>query len=195
MSDESPAYWAAAAESFDDAADHGLRDPAVREAWRQLLIRALPAPKARIADLGCGTGAVALLLAEIGHEADGLDFSDGMLERARAKSAGRAGVRFHLGDAADPQLPRESFDAVIVRHVLWALPDRTAALRNWLELLRPDGRLVLIEGLWHTGAGIAAVAVLAILDELGREAELTTLSDPAFWGGEIADERYMIVSG
>jgi len=63
-----------------------------------------------------------------------------------------------------------------------------------LELLRPDN-LVLIEGLWHTGAGIAAVAVLAILDELGREAELTTLSDPAFWGGEIADERYMIVSG
>ena len=57
------ATWDAQADAFDQPADHGLRDPAVRQAWRELLVSHLPEPPARVADLGCGTGTLSVLLA------------------------------------------------------------------------------------------------------------------------------------
>ena len=39
-----------------------------------------------------------------------------------------------------------TYDVVLSRHVLWALPDPVEALRRWSALLRPEGRLVLVEG-------------------------------------------------
>ena len=67
--------WDREAETFDAAADHGLSDPACRAAWRSLLLEHLPPAPARVADLGCGTGTLALLLAEEGYEVTGVDFS------------------------------------------------------------------------------------------------------------------------
>src|SRR5687768_4542510 len=58
--------WDREAQTFDEAADHGLADPDCREAWRSLLLEHLPPAPARVADLGCGTGTLALLLAEVG---------------------------------------------------------------------------------------------------------------------------------
>lgn len=62
--------------------------------------------------------------------------------------------------------PAGSADVVLCRHVLWALPDPAAVLRRWVDPLRPGGRLVLIEGRWHTDAGIAAEAAVALVDSL-----------------------------
>ena len=59
--------WDAQAEHFDEEADHGLSDPRVRAAWRDLLRAALPTPPALIADLGCGTGTISRLLTEQGY--------------------------------------------------------------------------------------------------------------------------------
>src|SRR6185503_11553456 len=50
------ALWDGAAAGFDEAADHGLRDPAVRAAWRALLANLLPPAPAAVLDMGCGTG-------------------------------------------------------------------------------------------------------------------------------------------
>ena len=53
MKAEDPvAVWDAEADAFDEPADHGLRDPSVRQQWRELLLGRLPAPPARVADLG-----------------------------------------------------------------------------------------------------------------------------------------------
>jgi ubiquinone/menaquinone biosynthesis C-methylase UbiE len=94
------AAWDAEAATFDDEPDHGLRDPEVRRAWRALLAGALPPAPARVADLGCGTGSLAVLLAEEGHAVHGVDVSPAMVDRARAKAAA-AGVEVTLarGDA------------------------------------------------------------------------------------------------
>jgi ubiquinone/menaquinone biosynthesis C-methylase UbiE len=188
-------HWEEQAETFDDAPDHGLRDPATRRAWAALLMPLMPPAPARIADLGCGTGSLAVLLAEAGHDVAGVDLAVGMVQRARTKaSIANVSAEFVVGDAGEPPWPTQSFDVVLARHVLWALDDPGRALDRWLELLRPEGRLVLVEGLWWTDAGLPARHVVRLLRDRGQEAEVTQLDDPALWGGPIDDERYLLVS-
>lgn len=189
----SPTAWDAEAESFDDEPDHGLRDPVVREAWRALLRSVLPGAPARVADLGCGTGTLALLLAEEGYAVDGVDFSPEMVRRAVAKAAGTTGVTFVVADAAEPPLTPATYDVVLCRHVLWALPDPAAALARWRGLLAPGGRIVLVEGSWSTGAGLTADETVALVEGAGLRAELRRLPEAGYWGHEITDERYLVV--
>lgn len=192
-SPEAIAGWDAEAPAYDEAADHGLHDPAVRAAWRTLLRGLLPPAPARVADLGCGTGTLALLLAEDGYAVDGVDFSPAMLERARAKTSGAAGVTVVEGDAFEPPLRPGQYDVVLSRHVLWAMPDPAVAVRRWCDLLVPGGRLVLVEGRWSTGAGLPATETVALVRDAGLEPGLTHLDDPAYWGRAVPDERYVVV--
>lgn len=186
--------WDAEAATYDEAADHGLADPDVREAWRRLLLAAIPPPPARVAELGCGTGTLALLLAEEGYRVDGLDFAPEMVARARAKLSGFAEVTVQQGDAFEPALPGAKYDVVLSRHVLWAMPDPAVALQRWVRLLAPGGRLVLVEGSWSTGAGLTAAQTVNLVAGVGFEPELTLLDDPALWGGPTSDERYLVTA-
>jgi ubiquinone/menaquinone biosynthesis C-methylase UbiE len=189
--------WDAEAASFDEAADHGLRDPAVRAAWRELLLPLLPEPPARVADLGSGTGTLSVLLAEEGYSVDGVDFSPEMVRLAREKIADHPAadrIGFVEADAATPPLEAGTYDVVLCRHVLWALPDQVEVLRRWSALLAPGGRLVLVEGSWATGAGLTAEQTVALVEAAGRRAEPRRLPEAAYWGREIDDERYVVVS-
>lgn len=188
------ATWDAQADAFDQPADHGLRDPAVRQAWRELLVSHLPEPPARIADLGCGTGTLSVLLAEAGYEVDGLDFSSRMVELAQRKADGIAGARFLQANAFDPPLAQASYDVVLCRHVLWAMPNPAVALTRWLRLLTPDGRLILVEGRWSDGSGLSAEQTVGLVESTGRAASLVRLTDPAYWGRSISDDRYLVTS-
>ncbi|MEV0601443.1 methyltransferase domain-containing protein [Streptomyces sp. NPDC050315] len=195
-------YWNSAAERFDDEPDHGLRDPAVRAAWGDRLRDWLPAGPSDVLDLGCGTGSLALLAAEQGHRVTGIDRSPRMVDKARAKfAAARFGDRtpagrLMVGDAAEPPVGERQFDVVLVRHLLWALPDPEAALRRWIRLLRPGGRLVLIEGRWGESdpIGITAAELERLAAPLARRTHLERLAgDPVLWGREVRDERYAMV--
>jgi SAM-dependent methyltransferase len=185
--------WDAQAATFDNEPDHGLRDPLVRDAWRSLLRSVLPPIPALVADLGCGTGTLSLLLAEDGYAVDGIDFSPEMVRRATSKAGSFPGTSFVVGDAGDPRLEDGAYDVVLSRHVLWALPDPAAAVARWARLLTPDGRLALIEGAWSTGGGLPAPRTLELVAEAGLEPEHRPLDDPAYWGRPIDDERYLVV--
>lgn len=188
-------YWDAQAATFDEQPDHGLRDPDVRAAWRDLLLPLMPPAPASVVDLGCGTGSLAVLLAEAGHAVRGVDLSARMVAAAREK-ARTAGVRaeFEQGDAADPRCAHASCDVVLARHVLWALPHPAAAVARWVALLRPGGRLVFVEGRWFTGAGLTATECQALVLTHRRQATVRRLDDPALWGSPIDDERYLLLS-
>lgn len=190
---ETRAAWDAEAATFDDEPDHGLADPVTRAAWRDLLLEHLPPAPARVADLGCGTGTLSVLLAEHGYDVSGVDLSPAMVARAEVKAAGLPAT-FAVGDASDPDLAPGTFDVVLSRHVLWALPDPAASLARWVDLLAPGGRLVLVEGRWATGAGLTAAATEALVRATGRATALLHLPEPVFWGKEIDDERYLVVS-
>jgi ubiquinone/menaquinone biosynthesis C-methylase UbiE len=91
MTDAVRRYWDSQARNFDVEADHGLADPTVRQAWEDLLLPLMPMPGCDVADLGCGTGSLSLLLGEAGHQVWGVDLSGQMVARARTKLA-NAGV-------------------------------------------------------------------------------------------------------
>lgn len=205
-----PDYWDAAALDFDREPDHGLRKPRVRAAWSRCLADWLPAAPADVLDLGCGTGSLALLALGAGHRVVGVDLSPSMVERARAKSAGLP-AEFVVGDAAEPAVGDRRFDVVMARHLLWTLTDPHAALRRWVDLTRPGGRLVLVEGRWCPAGAVAPYArgaetmpwaggvrgedLVAALDPLVARLELVCLSEDAdLWGREVDDERYAVVA-
>lgn len=188
--------WDAEAPTFDEAADHGLRDPAVRAVWRSLLLEHLPPAPARVADLGCGTGTLSVLLAESGYRVDGLDLSPAMVALAEEKAAADPGhpVTFRVGDASDPDLVQGSYDVVLSRHVLWALPDPAAGLARWVRLLAPGGRLLLVEGSWSTGAGLTAEQTRSLVEGTGRACAVLPLPQERYWGRPVEDERYLVHS-
>ena len=187
-------FWDAQAPTFDNEPDHGLRDPVVRQAWGDLLLPRLP-EAATVADLGCGTGTLAVLLGQAGHRVSGVDLAPRMVEAAKAK-AGAAGLRaeFVVGDAATPTWSPGAFDVVLSRHVLWAMDDPGEALRRWVRLLNPEGLLLLVEGRWQTGGGLSAAETSGLVLQHRAEAAVERLDDPAFWGRPIDDERYLVTS-
>jgi SAM-dependent methyltransferase len=183
--------WDREAATFDDEPDHGLADPVTREAWRELLTGVLPSAPGRVVDLGCGTGTLSRLLVDEGYRVDGLDFSPEMVARARAKVPE---ATFVVGDASDPGLERAAYDVVLDRHVLWALPDPEAAFARWVELLKPGGVVVLVEGRWHTDAGLTAAECERIVRTVRSEVTVRHLPETVYWGTKISDERYLVVS-
>ncbi|MGC5564243.1 class I SAM-dependent methyltransferase [Streptomyces sp. FR-108] len=188
--------WDVVADTFDDEPDHGLRDPAVREAWAARLRGWLPRGPSDVLDLGCGTGSLSLLASEARHRVTGVDLSPRMVGLARAKLAGRDAA-FLVGDAAAPPVGEQRFDVVLVRHVLWTLPEPGRVLRHWRGLLRPGGRLVLVEGVWGTASpvGMSADRLTALLAPLAEDVRVERLSDDSsLWGREVADERYAVIA-
>ena len=195
MTEDVRAFWDAEAERFDEEPDHGLRDPEVRAAWARLLHQHLPEPPADVLDVGCGTGTLTLLLAESGHRVHGVDLAPNMVAAALAKVAA-AGViaTAEVGDAADPPGRPGAYDVVLTRHVLWALPDPSAALARWARLLRPGGRMLLVEGWWWTGGGLTAEQTEQLVRPYASDVRTVPLTDPALWGAPVEDERYVCVA-
>ena len=193
---DSRQYWDQAASSFDDEPDHGLRNPVIRQTWTQFLRESLPYTNAAILDIGCGTGSLSMVLAELGHQITGIDVSPSMIARARTKAATQGfQAVFHVMDAASPQLSPRLFDVIVCRHLLWTLPEPKEVLLRWAELLKPNRRLILIEGYWGTGAGLHADEIVQILPASFTSFTLIDLSGNAnFWGKDVSDERYAIIA-
>ena len=201
------AYWSRQAHTFDDEPDHGLGEPRVRAAWADLLGQCIPSPAARIADLGCGTGSLSVLLAEAGAEVVGVDLSREMIRHAhqKAQAAGLT-IEFRVGDAGRPDLPAEYFDVVLSRHLLWTLPTPVAALAHWGRLLTRKGRLVLIEGQWFDRSaspdnalpwdgGVASAQLIEVLEPMFSHIDYYPLSsNRALWGKTVSGERYAVVA-
>ena len=114
----------------------------------------LVAPRLRVADIGTGTGILALELAELGLDVVGLDLSAGMLETARQKwnavqSDSPGSVEFREGDAHALPLDDASVDATFAHMVLHSLAEPAQAIDEMARVVRPGGRIVIVDFLPH----------------------------------------------
>ncbi len=193
---ETQLYWDKEAANFDAEPDHGLRDPLIRAAWATLLKKWLPPAPVSILDIGCGTGSLSVLMAEQKHQVMAIDLSAAMLAHAKAKAeAADVAIEFKQMDAYAPQLAGQVFDVIVCRHLLWAMPDTAVALQRWSNLLELGGRMLLIEGFWHTGGGLHADQIMAALPDTFTTVQVENLAiNPLFWGGKVDDERYMVIA-
>src|SRR5713101_625572 len=148
------AHWDRRAPRFDEDFGHSIRTPAERAAWDRILDLVLAGRDVLDAlDVGCGTGFLAFELAARGHHVIGVDFAPAMLAEARRKAAERgASIRFEEADAERLPFVAGSFDLAISRHVLWTLQHPEAAIDEWIRVLRPGGRLVVVDGQFDAAA-------------------------------------------
>jgi demethylmenaquinone methyltransferase / 2-methoxy-6-polyprenyl-1,4-benzoquinol methylase len=110
--------------------------------WRAETALAVVTPGDRVLDACCGTGDLALAALEAGGRVTGLDFSERMLERARAKSEAVEWVR---GDALALPFADASFDAATVGFGVRNLDDLERGLRELRRVLVPAGHLAILE--------------------------------------------------
>jgi SAM-dependent methyltransferase len=100
-----------------------------------------------VLDVGCGTGEILARLAAKYPEASftGVDLEESHLARAAARCAEFGDrIRFEPGDAMALHFPDASFDVVLCRHVLQAVPDAARVIAEIKRVVRPGGRVHLI---------------------------------------------------
>ncbi len=110
--------------------------------WRRITVEQVVHPGDRVLDACCGTGDLALAARARGADVVGLDFSEAMLERARAKSRE---VEWVQGDMLALPFEDGSFDAVTVGFGVRNVADLDAGLRELRRVLRGGGMVGILE--------------------------------------------------
>ena len=119
--------------------------------WRRRVVRALAlGERPRVLDLATGTGDLAIAIARAcpGATVVGVDPSEGMLAIGRTKLARRgldARVTLEVGDAQHLSYASCAFDAATIAFGIRNVPDRAAGLREMARVVRPGGRIAVLE--------------------------------------------------
>ncbi|MFC6769022.1 class I SAM-dependent methyltransferase [Natrinema soli] len=203
-------HWNGRAMTFDDASQHGTHSEEQHEQWLSVLREWTGDEPLAVLDIGCGTGVISLLLAELDHDVTGVDFAPEMLERAREKAERTSrSADFYRGDAEALAVPDDALELVTARHLLWTLPNPETALEEWRRVVEPGGRILVIEGYWNHAEpwdeyeaihddlpmydGRPPEELRAVFERHGlREIEHEPLVDPVLWGREPRHEYYIL---
>lgn len=143
-SERAAAYFARNAHAWDEIRTLQVEDGVVEAA----ILEALgPNPFDAYLDLGTGTGRLIELLDGRWARALGIDLSHDMLAVARAHldRTGIRGAQVRLGDIYALDLPRDSFDVVTLHQVLHYLDDPARAIRETARVIRPGGRVLVVD--------------------------------------------------
>lgn len=137
-------YFSANAASWDEIRTLHVADDAVEAGLRKLVGKK---PIQTMLDLGTGTGRILEIFSPLYRRGVGIDMSREMLAVARAnlEKAGIANAQVRQGDIYAPPVERDAFDLVTIHQVLHYLDEPQQAIREAARLLRPAGRLVIVD--------------------------------------------------
>jgi len=185
---QAAAYFAAQAGEWDRIRAMHAPDAQVEAAILDMLG---DHPVQALLDLGAGTGRTLELLAPLARRAVGVDLSPAMLNlaRARIEQRGLRNVQLRQGDIYAPPAERGAYDLVVIHQVLHFLDDPGRALAEAAHMLRPGGRLVVVdfaahseeplrEHFAHRRLGFAEEEIATLLKEAGLESVETRLIAP-----------------
>lgn len=203
-------HWNGRASTFDAERHHGIHTSEQHDRWVSVLREWTGHAPLRVLDVGCGTGVLSLLLAELGHDVAGVDFAPEMLDQARAKArATDHSVQFHCGDAEALAVVDDAYELLTARHLVWTLPNPTKAMQEYQRVLEPGGRVLLIEGYWNHSEpwdeyeqmhedlpmydGRPPEELREVLQQVGfDDIEHDPLMDPVLWGRDPHHDYYVM---
>ena len=102
----------------------------------------------KILDLGCGIGGATVLLAELTGPTGlvaGVDASSALIDAAKHRAKDWPGIEFRVGDACAIPYPDGYFDAARSERVFLYLPDRLGAIHEMQRVVKPGGRMCLLD--------------------------------------------------
>ncbi|MET3660838.1 ArsR/SmtB family transcription factor [Aquamicrobium ahrensii] len=142
-------YFSQNAASWDEIRSLHVPDRAVEAALLELVGKR---PFQSMLDLGTGTGRLLEILAPLYRRGVGIDMSREMLAVARANldRAGVTNAQVRQGDIFAPPVERDAYDLVTIHQVLHYLDDPARAIAEAARLLRPSGRLIIVDFAPHT---------------------------------------------
>ncbi len=161
-----PGYWISGKESAEEA---------VANLTRLVAEHAQSRPDDHVCDLGCGYGAVALVLnQDYGARVTGFTISPAQYRYAVAAAAGNRAVEFHLRDVMHNCLGSESFDAAVAVESSEHMPDKAKFMSEAHRLLRSGGRCVIAA--WLTRDRPKSWESKYLLDPICREGRLPSMA-------------------
>jgi 2-polyprenyl-3-methyl-5-hydroxy-6-metoxy-1,4-benzoquinol methylase len=95
-------------------------------------------PQGRLLDVGCGSGEWLASMGSLGWKVDGVDFDENAVRVARQK-----GLAVRCGALEQQAFPDESFDAVVLNHVIEHVPNPIGTVAECARILKPGGKLIL----------------------------------------------------
>ena len=140
----SEAFFNEAAKQWDKLRDDLYGTTFTASAWLGMLPREWV-----IADLGCGTGTTAVKLARFVDSVIAVDQSHAMLDAARRRTADLDNIDLRHGQLEATPIDDATCDAALLILVLTYVPDPPAVLREAARILKPGGRLVIVDLLPH----------------------------------------------
>lgn len=147
MKSETDQFWNHRAKTEQEIAKVNIADTVQRDHELQFILKNLH-PSMRMIEIGCGNGYVSQQLREKVASLDSFDYAENMVEQAR-KAYGETNNRFFHDSVLAPKNVGKDYDAGLCVRVLINLRDleeQKLAVRNMANMLRPGGRLMLIEG-------------------------------------------------
>lgn len=149
-------YWSTRTEGYSEVNQKELEGKQ-RKAWLEVLQEHFPEKEKReikILDIGTGPGFFPIILAEAGYQVTAVDYTEGMIQKARENAQKEKGnlmerICFQRMDAQNLTFEKDCFDVVISRNLTWNLEEPEKAYTEWIRVLKPGGVMMNFDANWY----------------------------------------------